>query len=190
MTCSESLEHLLGADLGELSGAGASPVASHMRTCRRCRAVAARLGAETDALASALDAGHSPLHLRVRRRRSYQRALLATGLAAAIATVVLWPPASTDQRGSPAPPARLAATVVVPPASAKVVRPVRTSLPATPRRAYPKPQTLTATRIEPTRLVVNGVSPPQALVVVEPQAGRRAAILRTADPSVTVVWLY
>ena len=49
-TCTAMLERMLEADLGELTGRGDAVLATHVRECARCRAVADRLARDTEAL--------------------------------------------------------------------------------------------------------------------------------------------
>ncbi len=54
--CRAALERLLEADPAELAGQGDGVLATHVRDCPRCAAVAARLLAGQDELSRALDA--------------------------------------------------------------------------------------------------------------------------------------
>ncbi len=105
--CKAALERLLEADPTELAGHGATELAAHVRGCRRCGAVAARLLEGQKELADALGAlgprvaAENALAAvwrrrgRIARRRNVWRIAAPLAAAAALATLLL-----LNQRGS------------------------------------------------------------------------------------------
>jgi len=191
MTCNQMLERLIEADPDALAGRGTSDVAVHVRECVRCRAVANQLLAETRLLASAVERG------AVVRRLRPTPIVLALAAAAALTFVVLPGQPTTPSTIGPS-RAPVAATpqtvpaVVVAPALRPVVRAPASSqsaAPLAPRgqfvRAYPSAVPLTAT---PMQVGPTDVSYDQ--VAITPPPGKRAAVMRTNDPAITVVWVY
>lgn len=97
--CKTAFELLLGAEPAELAGQGDSELAAHVRECKRCGAVAARLLAGEAELAGALDelgprtdVEEALSFVRARRRRiGWRRGgwRVAAPLAAAAAVAVL-----------------------------------------------------------------------------------------------------
>jgi hypothetical protein len=191
---------MLEAELGELDPRGNSPLAAHISACARCGAVAVRVMRDTYALAA--------MTLRTPRVRQVVRrawvtpfaALGATMTLAALVLMVLRTPPTRDVRpstqtraASPATGARVRPSTAVAegatrePHRAPAVRAGmgRRSV----ARAYPP-----ARRISPTSFTASVLPLPSvthaASVVVHATLGQRTAILRTPDPSITVVWIY
>lgn len=209
MSCAELLEHMLEADLNELTATGASPLATHLRACDRCRSVASHLTRETRLLRTAV---------RRSRRTSIVKRYVVAAAAAALCVAMA---RSTLERGASPAPAAVKGVVVArsternttvnsaphatppisearapgrthgaratasapPPRSAgylpNPVRPVRLGAAAAER-----PMPIAAVRLDEAPR-----EPLGATVRVDPSDGQRATILRTADPTVTVVWL-
>ena len=195
MKCREALVAMLGADPPELAGRGDSPVAEHVRGCARCAAVAGRLMSESRLLASAV-AWHESA-VRSAPRRVVWRPLGAfTGTLAVAALVLAVIVVRRPVDRSPVNIERSAAqaVVVAPPAPAPV--PVeKSNSSATVRRrprAEPRAMLMGSKRYEavPIRAVTSVAATPMATVAVKPSAGHRAAVIRTSNPSVTVVWIY
>lgn len=192
MTCTQMLERLIEADPATLAGRGSSDVATHVRECARCRAVADQLLAETRLLASAVERGAV-----VRRIRPI---VLAPALAAAAALAFVMlpdrptsPPATIPSRSPVVSITPVVVTpVVVSPSLTPVVRPsVRPAVASTrapqPRiaQAYPLATPISATPLAPTPSEISFEQ-----VAVTPPPGKRAAVMRTSDPAITVVWVY
>jgi hypothetical protein len=103
MTCEAVLELMLEADLDALGGAGNSPVATHLRECGRCRAVAEQLLADTRALAVAVEAASREAAVPERHRAGMRRRVphgryLIVGSLAAAALAFVMVRRSSDQR--------------------------------------------------------------------------------------------
>jgi len=219
MTCDTMLEQMLDAEPDELLGHGDSPLAVHLRDCARCRAVAGQLVAETSALATVVaatrDSAPVAASLRGRFGRRPRLRLAAAGaLAAALVTaVVLWPPTASPPDPQPAiaaaPPAPAPAVDAPapppPPPPAAAARPRATTAIAGrplqgPSRTYAEAAPIAADRFVESPVAAQAMaSTSDALsrtlaaarrVVVRPPAGVRAAVLQTANPNITVVWLY
>ena len=207
MTCAEMFEQMLEADLSELRLDAASPLAAHLRDCARCRSIAARLRRDTSLLATAV---------AQRRRRRTSMARRYTGLAAASIFVVMlarWPDADevhpvslrgavvvadttrldTRSTSSPRvlpvaspgvsmggrqPSARTSAT----PTGSVVENPVRAQRIAA--AVAERPRSVAAIRLHGAPVVPLG-----ATVRADPIDGKRATIIRTTNPAITVVWL-
>jgi hypothetical protein len=225
MTCGAMLQQLLEADLGTLDGRGDSPLARHLRQCKRCRAVARVLSSESRALALALPArepSRRPVHHRVTR-------LLLTPQAGviAVAAAILLYASHLGVDVGPVPVRNVSATIAPPPA-ARIDAPPMPSGAANrhPRRVADSRSAAVgapdaslgsliapAAPITPTAFVTSPVTATAVVgsqagresdrsssiltagdaafpVVVEPPAGVRAAVLRTSNPNITVVWLY
>jgi hypothetical protein len=212
MTCTNALELMLDADPGELAARDDSPLAGHLRECARCGAVARQLLADTGALAVAVAGGRiAPARARAAGRIRARAPMLA-GLAAAAIGIVVWQgsrstPAPMDAptvvarvtAPSPAAPSPAAPSPAVPAASVPVrpriasgvaTRPSSVRAPSAPR-AFEPAREFVATAVAPARFM----PPPAqvartAAIAVEPAAGTRAAVIRTSDPTVTVLWFY
>ncbi len=194
MTCTRMLEQMLDADVTTLAGVGDSDLARHVRECEQCRRVADVLTRETHALAAAVPTVVPRRHRltgRISRVLSLPRLDTIAALAAAAALIVF--AMTRGIRVDPAQPADVAATVAPGPAAgiaAPSVPPAARTASLTPH-AFARPIS-----IEPTRLALTPEPIPapsdarRAAVVVEPGNGARAAVLRTSDPKITVVWLY
>lgn len=210
MTCTQMLERLIEADPDALAGHGTSAVATHVRECARCRAVAEQLLVETRMLASVIDRG------AVVRRIRPAPVILAIAAAAAVAFVML-----PHQSGSPAiaapsqaPVAAAAPTAVAPvvvspalreatpvtgerarrasrsttgPATSRTAPAVASSQARQARVATPYP-TATPVTIAPMQVTQSELTHEQ--VAVTPPPGKRVAVMRTGDPTITVVWVY
>jgi hypothetical protein len=119
MTCDEAREALLEADLAELDGTAATPLAAHVATCAECRHLAERIVLGTDALGRerehrprrpAGDAAAAARRDADRIRRVRRRWLAATpALAAAAVAVILlarsWTPGPPSGPFASSPPA-------------------------------------------------------------------------------------
>lgn len=220
MTCSMMLDRMLEADVHELSGRGETDIASHVRACPRCRAVAEALVRDTDELSRAVRATRTATTVRRRRLAAVPARVAAmtalAGLAAAVAVIVLRradrPTGSHTAAGAPV-VAQLVA--VMPPVVARGVgaapdapplgatrRPSnRVARVARPTGRAIRPSAVTveptvvasaqrAVAVLPVRIVPPPRQPLGNTVTAEPPAGRRANIIPTDRPGVTVVWLY
>ena len=192
MTCAAALEAMMDAEPSELAGQATTSLATHLTTCRQCRAVAHRLSMDTHLLAAAVASVETAQRTRRTRTLRVHRSLVPVGLVAALLLVLASrsrdatlgiqssPPTVAD-RESVAPP--LVVTDAVP---APVQRPT-----LKPVRAFPAPIPVAAVRIN---------APPPAFaptwvedgpgVVVDVPTGERVAVIRTSNPKITVVWLY
>lgn len=191
MTCTQMLERLIEADPDALAGRGNSDVAVHVRECARCRALATQLLAETRLLATVVERGAA-----VRRIRS---SVIIPALAAAAAVAFVMLP---DQPTKPAIvfPSRAPAVAVTPNVVAPVV--VAPALPSTKRTSTPAAVASTSAprrqlaRAYPvaTPIAAMPLQVPAEIsyqqVAVTPPPGKRAAVMRTSDPAMTVVWVY
>jgi hypothetical protein len=191
MTCTNMLTLLLEAERDELEGNGTSVVAAHVRTCARCRAVAAQLLSDTHMLAAHVAAtAAKPRSARRVRKRSL---LWGGALAAASLAVLL-----ISQRA-----AHLSIDAHAPPvvrASAPAEAPKRDTTAGEPRAK--DPGSVRATRFEavvaatPVRFAesqaVEAPMPPADSlgVSVVPPADKHAMVLATRNAKITVVWLY
>lgn len=204
MTCAETLEAMLEADPSELRVNAATPLGVHLRECPGCQSAARRIGRDTTMLAA------------IRRRRSRRRSLASRSAAAAFLaaaiygvvslstmpgmsrrTVALngivvagWSARSATPDSAPRLPLPSAATRVrVPRQSAPPV--VGRRVVATPVRptqlagaVRERPHATLALRLDESRVDSLGVG-----VRVDPDDGKRATIMRTANAAITVVWL-
>ena len=203
MICDAMLPHMLDADPGELLGHGDTLLAAHIRGCARCRAVGAQVAADTVALMGELQ-GRASVPRRVRSQR--RGTVIAAGAlaAAALLATAIWispplPPAPPSATGSTSAPL-VPAVVLAPPVAVIAPSHARTALPYAPL-GHPLGSTAmlvaqqfpTAQPVPPERLGGGpAASPRRARVTIHvyPPAGVRAAVLRTANPTITVVWLY
>jgi hypothetical protein len=219
MICNDALELLIDADLDELAGQGGSPLAVHVRDCARCRAVAAQLALDTQALGRALEPDAvrvQPLGARRQvagARRMVPRGVVAAGaMAAGLGLVVLAVRPGGDLRRTTAsgratapPPAVLIASapspgsrqstvdVVAGPKArfAKSAPTARRSLGtlATARR-FADPVPATPVKLVASQSVAaRATGDPGGVTVTAPQ-GTRVAVLKTGSATITVVWLY
>jgi len=186
MTCHTMLERMLDAEPGELLGRGETALAVHLRECSRCRAVAQQLLDETGALVNAM-ARDARLVATVappnagRRRWTRQRALLG-GLIAVAGIVVaafLWSPPRGVQPGQ--------TTATLAPAARPPA--VVNGLPIGAER-YPAARPILAEAVAATAVTTSPEPLAPARLIVRPPSGVRAAVLQTANPTITVVWLY
>jgi hypothetical protein len=119
LTCAETREALLTADLDELDGSRAGPLATHLMSCGSCRAAAGRVLAATRGLAAQRDmvprrtaaVAAARARLESRRVRRVHRVrwgalplLAAAGLAAVLLVREGPPPGAPIARRPPAPP--------------------------------------------------------------------------------------
>jgi hypothetical protein len=173
VNCRRALDEMLTADPSALRGTPGGDLARHLAGCPRCAAVADALAAETRALEAGLRAfGHAGDPDAAARA-----ALRAVGRGHPSEEVGPGPDPETIPglgRGSPA--RRWARRSWVPLAAAAVAAwllvadPFETPTPGFDPTAAPR-------RPEPT-------------VAVTPPSGAGAAIWETADPNITIVWLY
>lgn len=218
MTCREALVAMLGADPWELTGTGDSPMARHIAGCARCAAVAARLASESRLLGSWVAGRGSSVAARgsgvvgrgsresaPRRRAAWRPGGAFAGTLALAAMVLLGVVmrrpenrAVASVERSPAPIA--GAGPSAPPVAVEDSSPLR----GAPRRTRASAHAVvTRASIPVSRFPIPDQSKPvpirarpiaamnhMATVAVEPSAGQRAAVIRTSNPSVTVVWLY
>lgn len=231
MNCNEALERLLDAEPGELHGNGDTALVSHVRTCRRCGALARQLLADTDDFSLALTAVRRTSPVRRRSSPLVFGSLLATGVAALMLVVIVpraWRSSAVDSlRVIDSAPAAVTAEPAAIATAPTDTAQVESSSPGTTRLAAPSPSQRTpsprtasrptasrppssrqppaastlraypaAIALSATRFESSPVAPPPArlqpasTVVVDAPAGRRAAVMRTDNPKLTVVWLY
>ena len=190
MTCETVLELLLDAEPSALVPDENTPLGAHLRDCGRCRRLGAQLLADHRLLATGVDT----VRQRVRSRQVRRMALVPVFVMAVIALLLV--------RRQPSAEVRSVAPVVV--VGAAPVRPTlnaqrstentqRSTLDAQRQalvRAFPKPVPVMPVRFEPSapRRPTEAVAP--AGVTVDPPPGMRAAVMRTGDPKLVVVWLY
>jgi hypothetical protein len=200
MSCTQTLELMLDAAPDELAGRGESALAIHLRECARCRAVADRILADTRALARAIESRAPrsvPRASRTRRTLIGGGALVTTLAAAALVFAVMKRSTSTGTASVARP-----APIVVPRAAvAESTPPVAVARPAAAvdsalLGSIQPQQYAAALPVTPTQLTASPVHPPvhdpqdQSDITVTPSAGLRAAVMRTSNPNITVVWLY
>jgi len=210
MTCLGVLDRMLEADASELRGQGDTAVAIHVRECAKCRAVAELFVRGTDALSHSLT--EIPVEMTGKRPRAFARpARLAAiaGLAAAVSVIAV-----RDWSGPAVPPTIVMQPVTVTPAISPrvaVADPVRRAVTRrgstrTARAPVPTGRTTQPSAVTVAPTVVAAVQPALAVppirlaptprpplgdsVSADPPAGKRASIMRTDRPGVTVVWLY
>jgi len=190
------IERLLEAEPDELAGRGGGRVAEHVRSCARCRAVAERLLDAQAALAAELTA---PPQVGV--DEAIEKALRVAadqppspGKAGVGGGGPALPPFHPGGRPTAAPPpgwgnsgrtsgggvrrGRRALRALVPLAAAAALALLLV------RHDVPPPASPGAAR-EPRLAPV-----PAALPAVIAPEGRNAALFRTSDPRITVVWIY
>ena len=201
MNCAAALEAMLDAEPQELEGLGTATLAMHLASCGRCRRVADQVLEETRLLAAALTGVPSPARARRTVRVPLRQALIPAGLVAAALLAVVWrrPDAPVTARVSavPTPPAAAVRDTAAPTPVTRDTRPVavQRSAPAL-GRAFPAPKSLAAFRIQvtpeplrPTRSASPSGGAGGAVSVDAPN-DYRVAVIRTANPKFTVVWLY
>lgn len=218
MTCSRALELLLDAEPRELALAVESPLVEHLRTCSKCRGVAAHLRAGTEAMAATAGLGE-PLAVVGRRARRRQ---VWIGAAAAAALVLLALPRPARDGGPAKRPAVTGNAAApsqdaVPAPVATMSEPTPARRPGLTRRTVPAPASqlrrfpavpfhavpVAALRATPPTadapataltLAGNDGAPRNAAgsraISVVPPAGVRATVMMTSNPAVTVVWLH
>ena len=210
MNCEAMLVGMLDADPDELEGRGSSAVARHVRTCRKCGAVAGQLLAATHSLGMAVER-QAAFDFVARTERPSRRLVMGAGvtsLAASIlvgllvqyslhARITIDPPPRDDVTLPRTPPelasdrtGMITGRIAAPldpavakgyPAAALAIEPTRFA-DATPAVAVP---------VTPTPVAVTpALADEPGVVSVDPPAGTRAMILRGRNPAVTVVWLY
>lgn len=113
----EAMERMLEAEPAELAGEGATPLATHVRSCERCRALGRRLLEEQARLARALEtvrpgaAVEEATELALAEetpeagRFGWVPVLAPLAAAAAVAALLLWMPGWQDPGRPGAPPA-------------------------------------------------------------------------------------
>lgn len=213
MTCAVMLDRMLDADLGELRGQGESAVAVHLRECTRCRAVANRLVRDTSRLAHFIRT--TPATVTVRRRRSIAmpaRAVAMVGLAAAVAAILVRYTDRPADLSSAKSGLVMQPAIVSPPAGPTIVAagatraqtrrasnrlarvPLPTGRPIRPLAVTVEPTVVASVQpaiaVLPVRIAPAPQEPLGNTVAADPPAGKRANIIRTDRPGVTVVWLY
>jgi hypothetical protein len=189
MNCSAALEALLDAEPAELAGQGTTPLAAHLTTCERCRAVAHQIVVETRFLAVSVAPSGSHGGMRRSAPLWIRRSLVPAGIAAAI--LVALAQRTPDVLGNAPVGAASSLPAVAAPDSALPRKTVADTAPAIiRRRAYPAPVPVAAVRINPPTQAALSRAEGGAAVIVEPPAGRRVAVMRTDNPKFTVVWLY
>jgi hypothetical protein len=124
-TCQAMLERMLEADLDDLNGHGDAAVATHVRECERCRAVADRLTGDTAALGRSIRAlRRAPEPAVVSSRSAIARLAPTVALIAAAASVVFIVLRSVHSRssGNSSVVASVARTPAEPPPTGEVVQ--------------------------------------------------------------------
>lgn len=219
MTCETMLLRMLDAEPGELRGEGTTPLAAHLRECRRCRAVAAQLAADGARVAAAVrDNPRTADAARPGRSFAFPgRLVLAGTLAAAVVGIAVLRATPGTRPHGPAPIAAAGAPPVLTrphaaatsrPAAATTVAARNADHPAPPsghatRAATPRGAALhalpPAVRLEPDPLPaarplpaapVDATPQASASLAVRPPTGVRTAVFQTENPAITVVWLY
>ena len=186
MTCQTMLQRMLDAEPDELLGRGETALAVHLRECGRCRAVAQQLLEETGALVNAmvrdarLVATVAPPNAG-RRRWPRQRAVLGGLLVVAgiVVAALLWSPPRGVQPGPTTPTLGPAA----PPSVVVNGSPIGAE-------RYPAARPILAEAVAATAVTTSPEPLAPARLIVRPPSGVRAAVLQTANPTITVVWLY
>ncbi|MEI2719651.1 MAG: hypothetical protein V9E87_05860 [Gemmatimonadales bacterium] len=213
MTCESMLLQLLEAEPDELRRVVDTPLSRHLAGCAKCAAVADRLIADTAQLAFAVRAD---ARVAAQPARKLSRLWLVPGVTAVAAVaMLLWrggespvvAPVPVSSVVTPPPaPAVASAPVAVAEAPRSTAPTPRRPLPAQrPMRVQPVPQVV-AFRVEPVIVEPEPAPTPvtvtpmpragrgrgivsRGAVTVEPPPTKRATILRSAVPGVTVIWL-
>ena len=167
MICPEMRQQMLDADLDELTGLGGTPLARHIAACEPCRVAGRGIAAGTRRFAA-----ERPIQIRAtptpsKARRGWLTG--AIGLAAACLTFLV---ARAETNWAPEP--RLAdATLGAAVAPAELPVPDHSFAPTASDPVVDAP--------------IDVVDP---LVSVEVPEGRRALVMKTRNPSMTVIWLH
>lgn len=212
MSCESMLLQLLEAEPDELRRVVDTPLSRHLAGCARCAAVADRLLADTAQLAFAVRAD---ARVVARPVRPLPWLWLVPGVAAAAVALLVWrggespvvAPVPVSSAVTPPPPHAIAppAVVVAEAPRSTAATPRRVSPAQRPMRVQPVPQ-LVAFRVEPVVVEPEPAPTPvtvtpmprvgrgrgivsRGAVTVEPPPTKRATILRSAVPGVTVIWL-
>jgi hypothetical protein len=193
MNCAAALEAILEAEPSELAGQGTTSLAAHLATCERCQAVAHQIVVETRLLAVSVVPSGSPGGMRHSAPLWVRRSLVPAGIAAAI--IVALAQRTPDVLVNAPVGAASSLPAVAVPDSASPSKTVADAAPVSVRRrasvrAYPAPVPVAAVRMNPRSQVAPTRAEEGAAVIVDPPAGRRVAVMRTANPKFTVVWLY
>lgn len=182
MTCQECVKLLLESSRDEIVHADSSELGRHLMTCARCRAVADSILGETTRVTGLFGAERSKRKGRRGAATTLGLVILALGVGAGLRhrarTSVDSPSPSVASHHAGSTVGTLTAPAVTPP--------VHEPLVARPIFVAP---------IEPSRPMVAEfhmptTAPSDSQVSVSPPPGVSAAVIRTRDPKVTVVWLY
>ena len=209
MTCSLMLDRMLEADLDELRGWGESVVATHVRGCTRCRDVANQLVRDTGGLSQSIRALPEATPARRRSVALPARAAAMAGLAAAVVLIVVRNTGRPTGSHTATSAVVMQPVTVSPPVAPSVIvagvapraqtrrastRVARVVLPTgraiQPSAVTVEPTAQRAVAVLPVRIAPAPQQPLGNTVTVEPPAGKRANIIRTDRPGLTVVWLY
>jgi hypothetical protein len=183
MTCAECVKQLLESGREEIVRADSSELGRHLMTCPRCRAVADGILGQTAGVTRLLGAERSK---RKKKRGVAATAGIAICLLAGSVTLRSAvrhdvPTMPTKMRVDAAPVVRAVATW------APDKKPLGVQVFAHPIVAHPiAPVVALGSMPEPATEAPSHDSE----VAVSPPAGVRAAVIRTRDPKITVVWLY
>lgn len=161
MNCEQALDRMLEAEPAELSGTHDSPLSRHLRACTPCAAVAQTLRAELDAVDGALNV--------------FGRA----GDASTAADAAL-----VAARTDPGPPAG-----AEPSERRRAVRALRYWTPLAAAATLATVLFIGRGERDAARMPAAEVRA-APVVGVHPPADRSAAVLHTANPEITIVWLY
>lgn len=203
MNCNVALELLLDAEPVELALATESPLVAHLRSCGRCRAVAARLHAETLRLADEVLARRAVPAPRASKWPRWQR---VGAVAAAAAILVMFTARTASRSDAPAVAANPQAAPVAEPAPPTPLATARTpradgAIASGRAELQPSVAALVQVVAEPLRSVAASAEaiasaglPPQNVadtrgISVVPPPGMRAMVFATRDPGITIVWL-
>jgi hypothetical protein len=173
MMCAEAREAILEADLSELEGGGATPLARHLGMCSQCRELARRVLVGEEAMASELIQAVPKLQLDH---------ILAAG----------WPGAAGAHATSGAGPVHASVSAF------RLRNYVRLTVPLFNARRALLPLALAAGLAalfivrEPRSLPGPAFAPAQEVIGLEVEVppDRNVAILATDDPNITVLWLF
>lgn len=199
ITCDEALEMMLEAEPAELAGQGSSAVAIHLGECARCGAVAMRLLADTRALRETVAAAPGDSRAFARGGRRVTRPVVVASALAAAAALIFVLPRKAEVPGVPGvpvatarstPDARSSATAAARASSVAPASRALTESPAIAARRFADPVAATPVRFVASQPVTTAEVATPVAVSVTPPPGVRAAVLRTKDPGITVVWLY
>jgi len=177
--CEEALELMLEADLEELAGRGGSALAAHAQSCARCAATAERLLAGERLLAAALD--------EIRPRAPVDEAI--AGLMAPQGRLTDLRKAAASHEAIPGAGGAGARAPRLDRSRRLWRRGVAAALPLATAAAL----ALLLIRDDPAPpepLPIARVRERTAGPVVTVPAGSNAAIFKTSNPKITVVWFY